>query len=146
LELETAGDELRIEQVLANLLANAIKFTEEGHVILRASVDEDHQHLKISVIDTGIGIASDEITTLFKAFQQIDSTPTRHYGGVGLGLSICRHITTLMGESVAVTSQPGEGSAVYAWKTTVSESGRCGQVSLGPYCYWQPVASQRLSY
>jgi two-component system sensor histidine kinase BarA len=107
------GDELRIEQVLANLLANAIKFTAEGHVILRASVDEDHQHLKISVIDTGIGIASDEITTLFKAFQQSDSTPSRHYGGVGLGLSICRHITTLMGEGVVVTSQLGEGSEFY---------------------------------
>ncbi|AOY88251.1 hypothetical protein BKP64_08790 [Marinobacter salinus] len=104
------GDELRIEQVLANLLANAIKFTEEGHVLLRASVDGDHKSLKISVSDTGIGIPDDEISNLFKAFEQNDSTSTRNFGGVGLGLSICQHITALMGGSVAVDSEPGKGS------------------------------------
>lgn len=104
------GDELRIEQVLANLLANAIKFTHEGHVLLRASVDRSDNSLKISVSDTGIGIPSDEIDNLFKAFEQNDSTYTRNFGGVGLGLSICQHITGLMGGSVEVESEPGKGS------------------------------------
>jgi two-component system sensor histidine kinase BarA len=104
------GDELRIEQVLANLLANAIKFTHEGHVLLRASVDNSNRSLKISVSDTGIGIPSDEIGNLFKAFEQNDSTYTRNFGGVGLGLSICQRITALMGGSVEVVSEPGKGS------------------------------------
>lgn len=104
------GDELRIEQVLANLLANAIKFTEDGHIILRASVVLPRKQLKISVTDTGIGIPPDEIASRFKAFEQGDSTATRNFGGVGLGLAICKNIMELMGGSISVVSEPGQGS------------------------------------
>ncbi|TGN39863.1 ATP-binding protein [Marinobacter confluentis] len=104
------GDELRIEQVLANLLANAIKFTEDGHIILRASVDLPRKQLKISVTDTGIGIPPDEIASRFRAFEQGDSTATRNFGGVGLGLAICKNIMDLMGGSISVESEPGQGS------------------------------------
>ncbi|MBE0485475.1 hybrid sensor histidine kinase/response regulator [Marinobacter sp.] len=104
------GDELRIEQVLANLLANAIKFTEDGHVVLRASVVLARKQLKISVTDTGIGIPPDEIASRFKVFEQGDSTATRNFGGVGLGLAICKNIMDLMGGSISVESEPGHGS------------------------------------
>jgi two-component system sensor histidine kinase BarA len=104
------GDELRIEQVLANLLANAIKFTEDGQITLRASLDRPDNQLKISVTDTGIGIPSDEIANRFKAFEQGDFSASRNFGGVGLGLSICKHIMELMGGSISVKSEPGQGS------------------------------------
>jgi len=107
------GDSVRLRQILFNLLGNAIKFTESGHVILRAeriSGDQDETHLRLSVEDTGIGIAEEAQGQLFKPFSQADATTTRRFGGTGLGLSICRHLTELMGGQISVESAHGGGS------------------------------------
>ena len=107
------GDPLRLGQVLINLASNAIKFTEQGGVLVR--VDKERQEgdrvwLHFSVSDTGIGIPEEQIARLFDAFTQLDDSTTRRYGGSGLGLSICRHLVQLMGGDITAYSVPGEGS------------------------------------
>ncbi len=106
------GDPGRLRQIVNNLINNAIKFTHQGQVVLRAKLKEDGDYLLLhcSVEDSGIGIAEDKITHLFESFTQADSSTTRQYGGTGLGLTICRKLTQLMGGSISVTSTPGKGS------------------------------------
>jgi two-component system, sensor histidine kinase and response regulator len=107
------GDADRLRQVLANLLANAIKFTEVGEVVVRVSVaggSTERLLVRIEVVDTGIGIAPEDRSRLFQAFSQIDGSRTRKYGGTGLGLAISRKLVELMGGSLEVESKPGEGS------------------------------------
>ncbi|GGA32059.1 ATP-binding protein [Dyella nitratireducens] len=109
------GDSVRIRQVLMNLLNNAVKFTERGHVAvsLRVMGDDGHaQRVRISVTDTGIGIAADKQANLFTPFSQAESWTTRRYGGTGLGLAICRHLVQLMGGSIELSSRLGEGTKV----------------------------------
>src|SRR5690606_26606675 len=92
-------DALRLKQVLINLLGNAVKFTEKGHVELKVepiSIGGDYINLKFSVEDTGIGISENGKTKVFEAFMQEDNTSTRKYGGTGLGLSISNHLLSLM--------------------------------------------------
>ena len=98
----------RLSQVLTNLLANAVKFTEEGLVLIRAEVLEDR--VRVSVEDTGIGIAPDDQRALFQAFQQIDNQLTRRYGGTGLGLAISRRLLELMDSTLTVESAAGAGA------------------------------------
>ena len=102
------GDEVRLRQVISNLLANALKFTEAGSVTAR--IDAEGDVLKVSVTDTGLGIAADRAPRLFEKFVQADASTTRRFGGTGLGLAICRDILTLMGGAIDFTSHPGEGS------------------------------------
>jgi signal transduction histidine kinase/CheY-like chemotaxis protein/HPt (histidine-containing phosphotransfer) domain-containing protein len=107
------GDPLRLEQVLINLLGNAIKFTNRGEIRLRVELlesAEGRQRLRFAVQDTGIGLAPDQIEKLFSAFTQADPSTTRRYGGTGLGLSISRHLVELMGGSIQVESLPEVGS------------------------------------
>jgi signal transduction histidine kinase/CheY-like chemotaxis protein len=109
------GDSVRIRQILLNLLNNAGKFTERGSVSvhLRVLGDDGHaQRLRISVTDTGIGIAADKQANLFTPFSQAESWTTRRYGGTGLGLAICRHLVQLMGGSIELSSRLGEGTKV----------------------------------
>ena len=111
------GDPLRLTQVLLNLLSNAAKFTEEGHIILSVSLEKlerDQATLLFRVEDTGIGMTEEQIARLFQAFSQADVSTTRRYGGTGLGLSICQKLLELMGGSIEVTSTPGAGSCFYA--------------------------------
>jgi PAS domain S-box-containing protein len=107
------GDPGRIRQVLDNLLGNAIKFTERGHVLLRASAAgesaEDAQVL-FEVEDTGVGIASADCSRLFEPFSQADTSTTRRFGGTGLGLAICRRLVQLMNGEIGVESTQGRGS------------------------------------
>ncbi|WP_169948017.1 HAMP domain-containing protein [Microbispora sp. H11081] len=111
-------DEQRLRQVLRNLLSNAVKFTEAGSVELRieraagvALPDAgDQEILALHVADTGIGIAAENLSQIFDAFQQADGTTSRKYGGTGLGLSISREIATLLGGEIRATSTLGEGS------------------------------------
>ncbi len=109
----TRGDPVRFGQIIMNLVGNAVKFTHEGHVLLRvssASAPEGAALLKIEVSDTGIGIPADRLDRLFKSFSQVDSSTTRHYGGTGLGLSIVKRLADILGGGVGVESEPGRGS------------------------------------
>jgi signal transduction histidine kinase/ActR/RegA family two-component response regulator len=108
-----AGDELRVKQILLNLLGNAIKFTSAGGITVSAAVKEWHnQHalVEIAVTDSGIGMSEDELKYIFKPFVQADSTVTRRYGGSGLGLSICQRLAGLMGGNISVESVKGAGT------------------------------------
>jgi two-component system sensor histidine kinase/response regulator len=111
------GDRLRVGQVLGNLLANAVKFTAEGEVSLHAFVSERttvSTTISFEVRDTGIGVAPDRLETLFEPFTQADASTTRQYGGTGLGLTICRDLTELMGGSLTATSELKRGSSFVA--------------------------------
>ncbi len=105
-------DSARLRQCLVNLVGNAIKFTETGHVHVRVLLDGERTDpcLRFDVEDTGIGIAPDKLEAIFDAFEQADGTTTRHYGGTGLGLSITRKLVGLLGGAVHVKSRPGQGS------------------------------------
>lgn len=106
-------DELRIKQVLINLISNALKFTEHGEIFLGVSVKQmidQKVELVFVVRDTGIGIAEEKLHRLFKAFTQVDPTTTRKYGGTGLGLVICEKLVSLMGGKIDVESVPGQGT------------------------------------
>ena len=102
-------DRQRLEQILKNLLSNAVKFTESGAVSLTVS-RQPGEGIVFAVRDSGIGIAEDQQQGIFEAFRQADGTTNRRYGGTGLGLSISRDLAVLLGGSISVTSQPGQGS------------------------------------
>ncbi|REJ86418.1 MAG: PAS domain S-box protein [Planctomycetota bacterium] len=107
------GDGLRLRQVIVNLVGNAVKFTEEGEVVLRVHlVDRSDPTLKLrfEVSDTGIGIHDDQRERIFRVFEQADMSTTRRFGGTGLGLAICSRLAGLMGGDIDVESRPGEGS------------------------------------
>nr|QQZ49142.1 hypothetical protein JKL49_18630 [Phenylobacterium glaciei] len=99
------GDEVRLRQVISNLLSNALKFTEVGSVTAR--IDADGDLLKVLVTDTGLGIAAERAPQLFEKFVQADASTTRRFGGTGLGLSICREILGLMGGRSISPVRPG---------------------------------------
>ena len=110
------GDPTRLQQAVLNFASNAIKFTDEGSVILRAfgvEQTDDSVLLRIEVQDTGIGVAPDTIPRLFNAFEQADNSTTRKYGGTGLGLVISRRLAELMGGEAGVTSELGVGSTFW---------------------------------
>ncbi len=106
-------DELRLQQVLMNIVGNAVKFTEKGGITIKASykrIDADHIKLRIDVTDTGIGIEEENQKNLFNAFMQSGIQDQKKYGGTGLGLYISRRFIDLMGGSIAVSGKPGKGS------------------------------------
>ena len=116
------GDATRIRQILSNLISNSIKFTETGEVSIRVLIDETTSEqpaadartgtckVRFLVEDTGVGIAEDKISRLFKPFSQVDSSITRQYGGTGLGLAISKRLIEMMGGSISLESKLGEGS------------------------------------
>ena len=107
------ADEVRYKQILINLLNNAIKFTNQGHVTLKCEckgIEDQQKQIRLSVIDTGIGIAEDSLDELFKPFLQAEASTNRRFGGTGLGLSIVRQLCDLMGGKVEVESQLDVGS------------------------------------
>ncbi|MCX6676276.1 MAG: ATP-binding protein, partial [Methanothrix sp.] len=107
------GDEMRLRQILVNLLGNAVKFTNHGEVVLSlcsSSFDSTTVELHFSVRDTGIGISKENLSRLFQSFTQVDSSTTRYYGGTGLGLAISKRLVELMGGRIWAESEPGKGS------------------------------------
>jgi len=107
------GDPMRLRQILGNLLGNAVKFSEQGHIVLRARLTEEGEDaltLRFEVEDHGTGIDLKRQASIFNAFEQADNSTTRSYGGAGLGLAICKQLTELMGGKIGVSSAPGLGS------------------------------------
>jgi signal transduction histidine kinase/CheY-like chemotaxis protein len=110
---EVVGDPVRLNQVLANLVGNAVKFTESGTIAVRVAVDsrsEQTCQMSFAVSDSGIGIPPDKLDRIFDPFSQADDSTTRRYGGTGLGLAICRDLVALMQGRLTVDSEPGRGS------------------------------------
>lgn len=118
-KIEIHSDQRRVEQILINLLNNAVKFTDKGQVVLNARVEDDW--VITSVCDTGIGISNENIKTLFMPFRQVDMGLTRNYEGTGLGLSICKRFTELLGGEIWVESEPGKGSC-FSFKLPMQRS------------------------
>jgi signal transduction histidine kinase/CheY-like chemotaxis protein len=116
LEIEAAaagwweGDADRLRQITGNLLSNAVKFTPHGIVAAKIDVDAARGGLRLTVRDTGVGIAPEKLPALFEKFTQADNSATRRFGGTGLGLAICRELTQMMGGSINVESREGHGS------------------------------------
>jgi PAS domain S-box-containing protein len=111
--MELLGDPMRLQQVLLNLMSNAVKFTERGEVVLsvrQLSCTERSATLEFCVRDTGIGISQDQQAHLFESFSQGDNSTSRQYGGTGLGLAICRRLVHLMGSEISVISELAQGS------------------------------------
>ncbi|HEY1089319.1 MAG TPA: ATP-binding protein, partial [Archangium sp.] len=104
------GDELRLRQVVLNLLGNAIKFTQQGSVTLRATTGGTPRSLRLEVIDTGVGIPAERLSSVFEAFVQVDDSDARRFGGTGLGLAITSQLVKLMDGQLDVESAPGRGS------------------------------------
>jgi two-component system sensor histidine kinase/response regulator len=110
------GDPIRVRQILTNLVCNAIKFTAHGQVMIDVEVanrESQRCHVLLSVTDTGIGLDGEKISTIFDKFTQADTSTTRQYGGTGLGLTICKLLTELMGGSIGVSSELGRGSTFW---------------------------------
>ncbi|MGH1484683.1 MAG: response regulator [Cellvibrionaceae bacterium] len=120
------GDPGRVRQILTNLVGNAIKFTSQGEVVIRASLHEHHHGglaFECSVSDTGIGIPSEKMDVLFDSFSQVDASTTRKYGGTGLGLAIAKQLCKLMNGDINVSSNLGGGSTfTFSIELQVSEN------------------------
>ena len=127
------GDPTRLRQILLNLVSNAIKFTDEGHVSLQAKrleTEEDGHLMYFAIQDTGIGIPKEAQENLFNPFSQADSSPSRKYGGSGLGLAICQKLINAMGGQISINSTPDEGSNFFFSLTM--QSGKANESDVPP--------------
>ena len=114
--MQLKGDPLRLGQILINFCNNAVKFTEQGEIVVRARIqekDDAGQLIYFAVRDTGIGLTKEQMGRLFQAFEQADASTTRQHGGTGLGLAISKRLAKLMGGDVGVESEPGQGSTFW---------------------------------
>ncbi|MEA1650306.1 ATP-binding protein [Nitrospirillum sp. BR 11164] len=128
LPLSHLGDSVRVRQIVTNLMANAIKFTQAGRVLLKAGPAAQGM-VEISVADTGIGLTSQQAAHVFDRFHQMDDAATRRFSGLGLGVSICKELVDLMGGTVGVESEPGLGSTFRACLPLPAASSRMAALS-----------------
>jgi len=129
---EINGDPTRVRQILLNLVSNAVRFTEKGSVRVVVSANSDAKTVRFDVIDTGIGLTSEQQASLFQPFTQADASTSRRFGGTGLGLSLCKRLVELLGGQLTVVSKPGEGS-VFSFQLnykggTVSQVGEASSI------------------
>lgn len=124
---EVIGDTIRLNQILSNLLSNAMKFTNEGSItvlVKELNRVSNHSKIEFTVTDTGIGIQKDRLSAIFDSFTQASADTTRHYGGTGMGLAICKKLIELQGGTITVESEPEKGSTFrFALSFGVSETG-----------------------
>jgi signal transduction histidine kinase/DNA-binding response OmpR family regulator len=122
INVNRVGDPGRLKQIILNLISNALKFTEEGEIVVTLSAEnkEEEEHLIISVRDTGIGIPKDKLESIFASFTQADTSTTRKYGGTGLGLTISKRLTEMMDGKIWVESEENKGSSFY-FRVALSE-------------------------
>jgi signal transduction histidine kinase/ActR/RegA family two-component response regulator len=143
------GDPLRLRQVVANLLGNAIKFTEHGQVTVRAELEEGNAEslqLHISVRDTGVGILEKQQKAIFEPFTQADNSTTRRYGGTGLGLTICSQLVRLMGGRIWLESELGRGSCFHftaAFEKAGAQNAAPPDAAMAQFSYEPPAAERR---
>jgi two-component system sensor histidine kinase RpfC len=122
------GDRLRVSQILYNLIGNAIKFTEQGHVILQLAISSkgvklQQPHVLLEVVDSGIGIPADKLERIFDMFWQADASSSRRFGGTGLGMTVTRDLSRLMGGEISVNSKEGEGTTFQVRLPLLAEQG-----------------------
>jgi two-component system, sensor histidine kinase and response regulator len=137
------GDPGRLRQIIINLSNNAIKFTNQGEVVIRTKLMEEtetHATIKFSISDTGIGIPKDRIDKLFQSFSQVDASTTRKYGGTGLGLAISKQLVTMMGGTIGVESEEGKGSTFW-FQTTFTKQIGIKEIRLAPI---EEIRNQRI--
>jgi PAS domain S-box-containing protein len=140
------GDAHRLRQVLTNLMANAVKFTEHGEITLNAELvceSNGMPTVRIAVTDTGIGMRADQMTALFSPFVQADPSTTRKYGGTGLGLTISKQLVELMGGKIGVNSEEGRGSTF--WFTVVFEVATASEIGSDGQHVGGPLIESRLA-
>jgi len=135
LQLLLKGDSNRLRQLFYNLIGNAIKFTDDGEIVISATLDSDadrYSVIRFEVEDTGIGIPEKHIATIFEPFVQADGTAARKYGGTGMGLAICKQIAELLGGEIGVKSEEGKGSVFWfnaRFEKQIEEEGHCQELA-----------------